>query len=284
MNAASQLLRVLAILGAIAAGVLFYLSNGKIAGLKSDLDTANNTAATAKSNADKAIADAQTQLATDAQTLADMRKQLSSSKANEDTANARFQAQMEDSNAKDDAIAAANKKAADAAAKVDDLQSQVNTIPDLQSQITDLKTQLKTATDTIAQLQANPSTGTTTSPVSGNITANGTVKNSNPTTSVAVIPMPTVPKNLSPAQPATLLQSDSRNWLLLLDIGTGTGVAEGTSLYLKVGDDNLAIVQVTSLNGSHATAAITSTEDIAPNKFFGIAKQGLHVTYQTEAK
>ena len=267
MNAASQLLRVLAILGAIAAGVLFYLSNGKIAGLKSDLDTANAAAASAKTNADKAGTDAQTQLATDAQSLADMKKQLSAATADEDLANTRYKGAMGDSDAKDAAVTAAKKAASDANGKVADLQTQVDTIPDLQSQITDLKTQLKTATDTITQLQANPGTGTA-APDSGTSGSKpGDTGKPNSTTHTITVSTPMVPKNLSPASPAQILQLDSRNWLLVLDTGTGTGVSEGTVLYLKVGDDNLAIVQVTATSGSHATAAIPRPRISPPTSF-----------------
>ena len=65
MNAVSKILRIVAILGAVAAGVFFFLTQGKIQTLSSDLDTTKSTLTT-QLNAAKADAATATEKATKA--------------------------------------------------------------------------------------------------------------------------------------------------------------------------------------------------------------------------
>ncbi len=84
------------------------------------------------------------------------------------------------------------------------------------------------------------------------------------------------PTNLGPrAAPASILSVDTKQWLIALDVGSDNGMQKDAELYLKVGDQNLAVVKVLSTTPTMTTAAIVSTQDIQPGNFFQDCNQGL---------
>ncbi len=117
MNAASQLLRVLAILGAIAAGVLFYMTNGKIAGLTSDLASAKQSADASQAKLTKALADNQDTVTNTNKAIADYDSQLKAEKQNNVTMTSASEDAQKAVSADEDQIKALQRQAADAEAQ-----------------------------------------------------------------------------------------------------------------------------------------------------------------------
>lgn len=271
MNSASLLLRLLAIAGAIAAGAFFYLNNGKLDKLTSDLASAKQAAEADKQNADKTLADAQTQLVAAAQSIKDMNHKLKKATDDASLADQRFSGLNDQLDTLTKAATDKDRQISDLTAKVSDLQSQVDGIPDLQKQITDLQTQHTADAATISQLQLAPPKAVASE--------NTSTTTNNPTSANMEV---VVPKNLSKAAPAKILLVDTKNWLMALNVGSDAGVQKDSELYLTVGDQNLAVVKILDTTASQSSAAIMSTEDIAPNKFSSIATKGLNVAYQTE--
>ncbi len=271
MNSASLLLRLLAIAGAIAAGAFFYLNNGKLDKLTSDLASAKQAAEADKQNADKTLADAQTQLVAAAQSIKDMNDKLKKATDDASLADQRFSGLNDQLDTLTKAATDKDRQISDLTAKVSDLQSQVDGIPDLQKQITDLQTQHTADAATISQLQLAPPKAVASE--------NTSTTTNNPTSANMEV---VVPKNLSKAAPAKILLVDTKNWLMALNVGSDAGVQKDSELYLTVGDQNLAVVKILDTTASQSSAAIMSTEDIAPNKFSSIATKGLNVAYQTE--
>lgn len=270
MNSASLLLRVLAIAGAIAAGVFFYLDNGKLDKVAADLASAKQAADADKQAADKTLADAQTQLVAAAQSIKDMNDKLKKATDDSNLADQRFSGLNDQLDTLTKQATDKDRQISDLNAKVTDLQGQVDGIPDLQKQITDLQTQHTADAATIAALQAAPPKAVASE--------NNNTSTSSPNMDIAVV----VPKNLSKAAPAKILLVDAKNWLMALNVGSDAGVQKDSELYLTVGDQNLAVVKILDTTATQSSAAIMSTEDIAPNKFSSIATKGLNVAYQTE--
>jgi uncharacterized phage infection (PIP) family protein YhgE len=273
MNAASQLLRVLAIVGAIAAGVLFWLTNGKLDKLTSDLANARQADAADKQSASAGLADAQTQLAAAAASIKDISDKLKSAKDDASISDQRFSDLRDQLDSLQKAATDKDRQLADANSKIGDMQSQVDGIATIQKQVSDLQAQLDAANTTIATLQAAPPKAVASSDNSA-ATSTGS---DNP---AAVI----VPKNLTKSAPAKILLVDTKNWLMALDVGSDAGVQKNSELYLKVGDENLAIVRILDTTATQSSAAIISTEDVMPDKFSSIATKGLEVGYQTEVQ
>ncbi len=270
MNAASQLLRLLAVLGAIAAGVLFYMTNGKIAGLTSDLAAARQTADSNQQKLAKATADLN-DTKTSAQSAVDkMSADLKADKQNIDTLSSTSEEAQKAVSANEDQIKALKRQVADAEGKTADVQKIADNVPALNQQIADLQNQVATLNTQIKELQiAGPKII-----VPGDVAKPGTVI-SDSTPAAAV-----VPTNLSAREPASILSVDTKQWLIALDVGSDKGVKADSELYLKVGDQNLAIVKVLNTTPSTTTAAIVSTQDIQPGNFSKIALKGLKVDYQ----
>jgi hypothetical protein len=272
MNSASLLLRLLAIAGAIAAGVFFYMNNGKLDKLTADLAAKAQSAEADKQNGDKTLADAQTQLVAAAQSIKDMNDKLRKATDDASLADQRFSGVNDQLDTLSKQATDKNRQISDLNAKVTDLQGQADGIPDLQKQVSDAQAQHTADLAAIAAIQAAPpkpaATGDNTSTATNGVT----------NTDMAVV----VPKNLSKAAPAKILLVDTKNWLMALNVGSDAGVQKDAELYLTVGDQNLAVVKVLDTTATQSSAAIMSTEDIAPNKFSSIATKGLNVAYQTE--
>jgi hypothetical protein len=270
MNAASLLLRILAIAGALAAGAFFYLDNGKLDLANSAVASAKETADAAQQTNNKNLADAQTQLAAAVDAIKATNEKLKTTTENSNIADSRVDGLKAENQSLQDGADAKDHQIKDGQSKISDLQSQVDGIADLQTQITGLQTQLTAANAIITQLQSAQSKPNT--PDKSNLASGGE------NTDMVV----EVPKNLSKASPAKILLVDTKNWLIALDVGSDAGVQKDSELYLKVGDENLAVIKILDTTASQSSAAIISTEDISPNKFSSIATKGLNVDYQTE--
>ena len=276
MNAASQLLRVLAIIGAIAAGVLFWLTHGKLDSLTAQLASAKQSAEADKQNTAKTLADAQAQVSGAVDSIKAQSEKLKTAQDDAKLADQRFSDLRDQLDSLQKSVTDKDRQVKDDDAKVADLQSQVDGMADLKKQVSDLQDQLAKDNVTITNLQNS---------LSSTAIPNG--KPSTTTTANTDISAPvviTVPKNLSKSSPAKILLVDTKNWLMALDVGSDAGVQKDSQLYLKVGDSNLAIVKVLDTTPTQSSVAILSTEDVAPNKFSSIATKGLEVGYQTEVQ
>jgi len=277
MNAASTFLRILAIVGAIAAGVLFWLTHGKLDSLTNNLASAKQSAEADKANASKSIADAQTQVAAYTDTIKSISDKLKTAQDDTKLAEQRFNALNDQLDSLQKSATDKDRQISDATSKASDLQGQVDSMADLKKQVSDLQDQINKDNVTISALQtAGPKTLTADGKPANTSTSTG-VENSAPVA-------PVVPKNLSQSAPAKILLVDTKNWLMALDVGSDAGVKKDSELYLKVGDSNLAIVKVLDTTPTQSSVAIISTEDVSPNKFSSVAIKGLTVGYQTEVQ
>lgn len=272
MNAASQLLRILAIIGAIAAGVLFYLTKGKVDTLTAQVGKANSSASSAKADADKQIKDLQDQVTAAAADKDKTQKDLKAALDQADLADKRFAAAKEAQDSTDATIKEKDGKIAELSAQVADLGQKVATVGDLSNRLAALGAQIEAKNKQIADLMDQQGK----SPTKG---SSATKTSSSPSLS-AVDAAPVAPAQLSAASPAQVVQVDTRNWLLVLDLGTASSVQKDAQLYLKVGDQPLGVVVVRSTNSNTATCAITSTDTMSPKDFAKIVTPGLKVDVQ----
>jgi polyhydroxyalkanoate synthesis regulator phasin len=260
MNAASQLLRILAIVGAIAAGALYYLST-KPGMLGSGGSAAQNPAQTATASADAAK---------NSQALSDA--QADAAVADNARAQALAQLNSDEKKAKDLQSASDDKDT-----QIADLTTKLGAVDDLNKQISDLK-------DQNAQLQQQIAAGPVApAPVAGS----GTSGTSTATATTTAAPTATVaaaapaPVQLTPAAPAKILQINSQQWLMVLNVGTADGVQKDSQLQLKVGDEDIGTAVVRDSQDGISTVAITSTGGISPDDYFvKIVKKNLNVQYQ----
>jgi len=261
MNSASQLLRVLAIIGALAAGALFYLSNGKnnAGAAKQQMTETNSSAAALKDATDKAAA-----LQADKDKLT---TDLANEKANSDLAD----------KARGDALQAlddANKKARDLQNASDDKDKQIDDLNKKVAAQDDLTKQITELTDKNAKLQAQVDAGpTTTTSGNGSVAANKNGKTGEVTATAA-------PIQLAPPAPAKILQIDTNQWLVVLDVGNDPNVKTDTQLQLKVGTEDVGTVIVRDNAGGMATAAVTSTGGMSEKDFSRILTRGLNIEFQ----
>ena len=255
MNAASQLLRILAIVGALAAGALYYLSTKP--GAMSSI-TGGGTAA---GQPDK-LAAVQAEAAKNAQALSDAQADA----ATADSARAQALAAVDDLTKKlhDETNASSDKDT-----QIADLTTKVGSVDDLQKQIDDLKTQNAQLQQQIA---AGPAPAAGSSP-----TDNGNGGKGSTSTTTASAPAPV---QLTPAAPAKILGIDTKQWLLVLNVGTGDGVQKDSQLQLKVGDADIGTVVVRDSQNGLSTAAITSTGGISQDDYSKIVKKNLNVQFQ----
>jgi len=270
MNAASQLLRLLAVLGAIAAGVLFYMTNGKIADLSSQLSSAKQTADSTQAKLTKAMADNQDTVTSTNKAIADYDGQLKAAKQNNDTLASSSEEAQKAVTADEDQIKALKRQVADAEAKTADVQKVADSVAGLNAQIADLQTQITNLNATIAEYKV---LGPKAAPDA-----------SKPGTAISSIDSgpaaPVIPTNLSAKEAASILSVDTKQWLIALDVGSDKDIKKDSELYLTVNGDNLAVVKVLDLTRSTATASIISTQDIQPANFSKIATKGLKISYQ----
>jgi hypothetical protein len=256
MNAASQLLRILAIVGALAAGALYYLSSTKTGSSSQSMGGDTTAMAAQLKDAQAKVAAAEADVAKNAQALADAQS----------SANLADKTRIEAVNALDDAT----KKARDATnalsdkdAQIADLTTKAAAADDLQKQIADLKDQ---AAKLQAQIDAGPKTADKTAGDNGK---GGT------TTATAPAPV-----QLTPAAPAKVLGIDTKQWLIVLNVGTGDGVQKDSQLQLKVGDADLGTAVVRDSKDGLSTAAITSTGGMSTTDYSKIVTKNLNIQYQ----
>jgi hypothetical protein len=258
MNAASQLLRILAIVGAIAAGALFYLSSSKSGGFSlggssaqvTDLQSKLTAAQTGASKAAQALSDAQADAA-----VADSARAQAVAALNED----------------DKKVKALQSASDDKDNQITDLTTKLGSIDDLQKQISDLKTQ---NTQLQQQIAAGP---VAPAPAANNNEPAGTSIAT--TTSTATAPAP-APVQLTAAAPAKIISIDTKDWLMELNIGTSDGVQKDSQLQLKVGDADIGTAVVRDSHDGFSVVAITSTGGIPPDDYSKIVKKNLNVQYQ----
>ena len=269
MNAASQLLRVLAILGAIASGVFFYMTNGKIADLNSQLATAKSSAQAQSASAASNIKDLQEALTKTNDDITALKNKANAATSDTTMAQKNLQAALDQLNADQDATKALNRKIADSEAKVAPLQTAADSVAGLNQQISDLQQKNSDLQAQIADLIKQGPKPPTPANAGNGLAGNGGADS-----------MPVAPANLGPRAPAKILSVDTKSWLIVLDVGSNSGVQNDSELYLKVGDQNLAVVKVRNTSPTMTTAAIVSTQDIQPGNFSKIATKGLKIDFQ----
>lgn len=273
MNAASQLLRILAIIGAIAAGVLFYLTQGKVDTLTAQVGKANSSASTAKADADKQIKDLQDQVTAAAADKDALQKKVKAAMDEADLADQRFKSAKDQADSSDATIKDKDGKITELNSQVADLSQKVATIGDLTTRLAGQEAQIaaknKQIQDLIDQQGKAPAKGSAAS-----------TKTATASSSVAETPVTPAPAQLSAASPAKVVQVDTNNWLLVLDVGTDNGIDKDAQLFIKVGDQPLGSVVVRSSGAKSSTCAITSTDTMSSKDFAKIVTPGLKVDYQ----
>jgi uncharacterized protein YihD (DUF1040 family) len=258
MNAASQLLRILAIVGALAAGALYYLASTKAGSSQQASDQTSALTAQLKDAQDK-LASAQADVAKNAQALSD----------------AQATAKLADQ-ARSDALAAlddATKKAHDAQSAADDKDTQIADLTTKVASIDDLQKQIADLTDKNTKLQAQIDDAAKEAATPG--ADNG--KGGTATATAAPAPV-----QLSPAAPAKVLQINTNSWLMVLNIGAADGVQKDSILDLKVGDEDIGKVQVRETHDSVTTVAIASLGGVSPGDYAKIVTKNLNIQYQRE--
>jgi peptidoglycan hydrolase CwlO-like protein len=272
MNAVSQLLRVLAILGAIAAGVLFYLTKGKTDTLTAQLGKANSAASSAKSDADKQIKDLQDQVTAAAADKDGLQKKVKAAMDEADLADQRFKSAKDSLDSTDTTIKEKDAKIADLSTQVADLGQKVANMGELTNRLASLESQIVSKNKQIADLMDQQSKA----PVKGSMSS-GT---KTATASSTATETPVAPAQLSAASPAKIVQIDTNNWLLVLDVGTENGIDKDAQLYLKVGDQPLGTVIVRTSGAKSSICSVTSTDSMSSKDFAKIVTPGLKVDYQ----
>ena len=255
MNAVSQLLRILAIVGALAAGALFYMSSKSGSTQQAAADT---TLSTQLADAQAKVAAAQADVAKNAQALADA------------TANAALadKARGDALNALDDATKKekdAESASADKDTQIADLTTKAASVDDLTKQVADLKDQLAKAQ---------------TAPADQTAATNGTGTENGKATAPVVNTPP--PVQLTAAAPAKVTKIDTKNWFIELNVGTDAGIQKDSILQLKVGNSDLGSVQVRDSKDGFSIGAITSTGGISLDDYSKIVKKDLNVQFQRE--
>jgi hypothetical protein len=265
MNAASQLFRALAIIGALAAGALFYLTHGKIEDLTGQLARAKSDVSSASTSSTKDLKDAQDQLASTAAELDKVKKvDLKNALDEADLANKRLDGVKQDLDDSEKASKDKDSKLSDLNSQVADLKPKADSVNDLNGQISALKGQIVELQTQIADLESGkvkPDTGSATSTASSPAT-------------------PVVPVKLSDPANANVLQVDTKNWVLVLDAGTDSALQQGVQLFLKIGATPVGSAQVLSNDGKLVACTITGTDVLSSKDYANIVKPGLPVSYQ----
>jgi hypothetical protein len=263
MNAASQILRVLAIIGAIAAGAFFFLTRNKIGDLNSQLATANSSLTTiktadaadlaaAKTRAESAEAD-KVKLTTD---LQDAKKNFADESDLVNQASASATAALKESHAKDAALA-------EKQSEIDDLKKQTATIDSLQSDNDTLKGQLKDLQDQISRGGAPSSTST--SP--------GTTASTSPDGAPAPVALPTTPSG--PVEPTTIGAVSASSGLVVI----AADLQKDSAVMLEAGGTELGRGTILDSQAGQSVISITSTGEMSSTDFFKIVTQGRKVDY-----
>ncbi|HVU37870.1 MAG TPA: hypothetical protein VHC95_06015 [Opitutales bacterium] len=266
MNAASQLLRVLALIGAIAAGALFWLSKGKVDTLTRQLSQAQAAANTSKSGSDQDLQNLKDQVTKDAADKEALQRQFKDATDKADLADQRFAAAKADVDAANDAAKAKDAKIDALNAQVTDLTAKAAVVDDLTKDNASLKTRAEALQSQLNDLIAK------TTPAPGKSPAGSAASSGSET--------PATPVQLSAASSAKVVQVDSKNYLLVLDLGDASGVQKDSQLYLKVGDQPLGVVVVTDTKNNMAVCAVASTNSMSYSDFSKIVTAGLKVDYQ----
>ncbi|MGA2052742.1 MAG: hypothetical protein ABSH19_05460 [Opitutales bacterium] len=236
MNAVSQALRIIAIVAALATAGLYFLSEQKTNQVKALAQTAN----TKLQAAQQSLADANAKIASDAQDLQNVTADRDKAKA--DAANyATLLTQAR--NAADTATHAAQDKDA----QIQDLNTQIASLKQQVASIDDLKQQIATlqAAAQAAQSSSSTSTGASATPdqSAGNTTATG-----NTTASTAAFS--------TTATPTQIIQLDGRHGLIVVGVGSNSGIANDAQLVLQKSGVKIAEIQVTDAEPDYSVAMI----------------------------
>jgi hypothetical protein len=263
MNAASQILRVLAIIGALAAGTFFFLTRGKIEDLNSQLTSANSALATTKQSdaadiaAAKARAEtAETAAAKVATDLQDAQKSVTDEKDLVDQANTAMigiQKQLHD----------ANNNLAEKQNQVDDLKKQTASEDSLQSDNDSLKAQVA---DIQKQLDDYKKNGGGSNP--------GTAATSN----TGPGPASPIPTNFAPTGPVvstTIGAVDTSTGLVDIE----ADLQKDSAIMLEAGGTELGRGTVVDSQAGHSIINIISTGQMSVGDFFKIVTEGRKVDY-----
>lgn len=265
MNAASQLLRVLAILGAVAAGALFWLSKGKVDTLTHQLATAQAAASSSKSGNDQDLQNLKDQITKDAADKEALQRQFKDATDKADLADQRFAAAKADVDAANDAAKAKDTQIDSLKAQITDLTAKAATVDDLTKDNASLKTAAAALQSQLNDLIAK------TTPPAGKGSTSG---------SASASEAPPTPVQLSAASSAKVVQTDPKNYLVVLDVGDASGVQKDSQLYLKVGDQPLGVVVVTDTKDNMVVCSVASTDSMSYNDFAKIVTAGLKLDYQ----
>jgi myosin heavy subunit len=239
MNAVSQALRIIAIVAALAAAGLYFLSDKKAAGLKAQINASTAQVAAVQQQ----LTAANTKDATDAQNLQAANADLDKAKA--DSAN--YAALLTQArNAADTATHASQ----DANNQIQDLNNQITTLKQQAASVDDLKAQI---TSLQAQLQAGPASSSSAAGASNTTTASsGTTTGATPTTSSSPSSFSTTPS------PTQIIQLDARHGLIVVGVGTNSGLANDAQLALQKSGTQIAQIQITDAEPDYSVAMILS--------------------------
>ncbi len=271
MNAVSLILRIVAIVGAIAAGVGWYLTNGKLDEKQTELTDTQTQ-----------LADTEAELTRTGNELTATTSQLNETESNLDRASenlAQTSAELEKTRSElSDVSSKASKLEVERnqlANEKNELQSEVLRLVELQdfkrryeqeqrralelteqlNSMRDAKSQvdseLDIALDRIAKLESG--TG-------GAGPATATVGNREVVTSFQPLPVDIVGMK-STGQGAAILRSSNDNALLVISRGTADGIEEGTELGLAVGFGTPVKVRTTRALDSYSLVSVLPGQD-----------------------
>jgi hypothetical protein len=260
MNAASKILRALAIIGALAAGTFFFLTQGKVEDLNTKLASANSALATARQSdaADLAAAKDRAEKAdADKATLA---SELQDAKKSNDDANDLLAQATSALNDVQKRLKAADSALAEKQNQIDDLQKKVsadestaNETDALKKQVTDLQKQV----DDLKKNGPSPSSETA-----------DTGPGATPTDS-------TLLKPASPGEPTTIAAVNASVGLVVI----AADLPKNTAVMLEASGTELGRGTVIDNQGGQAVVRIDSTGEMSVGDFFKIIKQGGKVDY-----
>jgi uncharacterized phage infection (PIP) family protein YhgE len=254
MNAVSLILRVLAIVGAIGAGAVYFLTQGKVANLTEELAAQSQQSATQLSSAQSDLKTAQDSLDkanADNKALTDQLKKATDDLASEtDLRNQASAAADSESTIATNATAAL----ADKQSQIDDLTQKLSAATAGAQDDATVKQQLQDLQDKYNAAIANITSNSTTAPSS----SNGTVAS-------------------GPTIPARVLQVDRKSGVLALNAGTLAGLSANSNVILQEGGYQVALVNLSEAEASYSVGTILSTGNLSVSDFYKTVAPGTNV-------
>lgn len=240
MNAVSQALRIIAIVAALAAAGIYFLSEKKSQQAKQQAATV----AAQLTAAQKTLADAKAEAAATEQDKQKLTTELEDQKTKDAGYETLLAQARTDASTATQAAQAKDAQIQDLNTQIAALKQQAASVDDLKAQVAALQAKAEAAPATSA---ANTTTTTTASTDSGNTTAA-------PAATVA----PVAPTFSTTPAPAKILQLNSSQGLVVISAGSNSGLVNDAQLSLQNAGVQLVQVQVTDAEPDFSVAMIMS--------------------------